>query len=93
MLGSIAIEIRTLNAVKKRTYFVSLAPLLPSRTQVRFVCTIVLKKWLPKLVIQVLVEYQVPSFEMAISVKFRLEYVNYAYHWNRQGMKSLKSGK
>ena len=36
VLGSIAAEIRTLNAVKKRTCFVSLAPLLPSRTQVRF---------------------------------------------------------
>ena len=36
VLGSIAIEIRTLNAVKRHTYFVSLAPLLPSRTQVRF---------------------------------------------------------
>ena len=36
MLGSISFEIRMLNAIKKRTYFVSLAPLLPSRTQVRF---------------------------------------------------------
>ena len=36
VLGSIAFEIRMFNAIKKRTYFVSLAPLLPSRTQVRF---------------------------------------------------------
>ena len=37
VLGSIALDIRMLNAIKKRTYFVSLAPLLPSRTQVRIV--------------------------------------------------------
>ena len=74
MLGSIAIEIRMFNATKKCKYFVSLAPLLPSRTQVR-------------------VEYQVPNFEMAISFELRLEYVNYAYHWNHQGIKSGKSGK
>ena len=36
VLGSIAFEIIMLNAIKKRTYFVLLAPLLPSRTQVRF---------------------------------------------------------
>ena len=36
VLGSIAFEIRMLNTIKKRTYFVSLAPLLPSRIQVRF---------------------------------------------------------
>ena len=92
MLGSIAFEIRMFNAIKKRTYLVSFAPLLPSRTQVRFF-TLVLNKWWTKLVIQVLVEYQVPNFEMAISFELRLEYVNYAYHWNRQGIKSLKSDK
>ena len=81
-----------LNAIKKRTYFVSLAPLLPSRTQVQFF-TLVLNKWWAKLVIHVLVEYQVPNLEMAISFELRLEYVIYAYHWNRQGIKSLKSGK
>ena len=37
VLGSIAFEIRKLNAIKKRSYFVSLAPLLPSKTQVRIV--------------------------------------------------------
>ena len=42
--------------------------------------TIVLNKWWANLVIQVLVAYQVPNFEMAISFKLRLEYVNYAYH-------------
>ena len=36
LLGSITIEIRTLKAVKKRTYFVSLVALLSSRTQVDF---------------------------------------------------------
>ena len=41
-------------------------------------------------VIQLFVEYQVPNFEMAISFKLRLEYVNYAYHWNRQGIESEK---
>ena len=46
-----------------------------------------------KLLIQELVEYQVPNFEMAISFEWRLEYVNYAYHWNRQDIMSLKSGK
>ena len=92
VLGSIAIEIRTLNAVKRRTYFVSLALLLPSRTQVQ-ILTIVLNKWWAKLVIQVLVEYQVPNFEMSISFTLRLEYVNYAYHWNRQGIMNLKCGK
>ena len=35
VLGSKAFEIKVLNAIKKRTYFVSLAP-LSSRTQVRF---------------------------------------------------------
>ena len=40
--------------------------------------------------IQVLGEYQVPNFEMTISFELRLEYVNYAYHWNRQGIQSLK---
>ena len=34
VFGSIAFEIRILNAIKKCTYFVSLVPLLPSRTQV-----------------------------------------------------------
>ena len=34
VLGSMAFEIRMFNAIKRRTYFVSLAPLLPSRTQV-----------------------------------------------------------
>ena len=46
--------------------------------------------------IQVLVEYQVPTFEMVISFKLKLEYGNYgnyAYHWNPQGIMSLKSGK
>ena len=82
-----------LNAIQKPvgTYFVSLAPLLPSRTQVRFF-TLVLNKWWAQLVIQVLVEYQVPNFEMAISFESRLKYVNYAYHWNRQGIQSLESG-
>ena len=75
-----------------RTYFVSFAPLLPSRTRVRFF-TLVLYKWWAKLVIQVLVGYQVPNFEMTISFKLWLEYVNYAYHWYRQGIMSLKSGK
>ena len=90
MPGSIAIEIRTLNAVKKkRTYFVSPAPSLPSRAQVRFF-TIVVDKWWAKLAIQVL-EYQVPNFEMTFLL--RLRYVNYEYHWNRQGMMSLRSGK
>ena len=70
----LAFEIIMLNAIKKRTHFVSLAPLLPSRTRVRFF-TLVLNKWWAKLVIQVLVEYQVPNFEMAISFKLRLEYV------------------
>ena len=74
MLGSIAFKIRMFNAIKKRTYFVSLAPLLPSRTQLRLF-TIVLNKWWAKLVTQVLVEHQVPNFEMAISFKLRLEYV------------------
>ena len=92
VLGSIAFEIRMLNAIKKHTYFVSLAPLPPSRTHVRFF-TMVLNKWWAKLVIQVLVEYQEPSFETTISFNFRLEYVNYAYHWNHQGVMSLKSGK
>ena len=55
--------------------------------------TLVLNKWWEKLVIQVLVEYQVPNFEMAISFELRLEYVHYAYHWNRQGITSLKNGK
>ena len=55
--------------------------------------TIVLNKWWAKLVIQVLVEYQVPNFEMAISFKLRLEHVSYVYHWNRQGIMSLKSDK
>ena len=50
VLGSIAIEIRMFNAIKKRTYFVSLAQLLPSRIQVRFF-TLVLNKWWAKLVI------------------------------------------
>ena len=71
VLESIAIEIGTFNAVKKRTYFVSLAPsrtafelrLLPSRTQVRF---FMFNKWCAKLVIQVLVEYQVPNLEMVM---------------------------
>ena len=54
---------------------------------------IVMGKWWAKLTIQVLVEYLVPNFEMAISFELRLGYVNYAYHWNRQGIKSLKSGK
>ena len=40
--------------------------------------------------IQVLNEYQVPNFEMVISFKLRLEYVNYAYNWNRQGIESEK---
>ena len=66
VLGSIAIDIGMLNAIKKRTYLVSLAPLLPSRTRVRLF-TLVLNKWWAKLVIQVLVEYQVPNFEMALS--------------------------
>ena len=92
LLGSITIEIRTLKAVKKRIYFVSLAPFLSSRTQVRFF-TIVLNKPWTKLVIQLIVNYQVPNPEVAISLELRLEYVNYAYHWNRQGIKSLKSDK
>ena len=37
-------------------------------------------KWWAKLVIQVLVEYQALNFEMAISFKLRLEYLNYAYN-------------
>ena len=82
MLGCIAIKIRMLNTIKKRTYFVSLAPLLSSRTHVRFF-TLVLNKWWAKLVIQVLVqvlvEYQVPNFEMSISFELRLEYVNYMH--------------
>ena len=49
--------------------------------------------WWAKLVIHVLVEYQVPNFEIAISLELGLEYVKYAYHWNCQGIKSLKSGK
>ena len=36
VLGSIALEIGTLYAAKKRTYFVSPAPSLPSRAQVQF---------------------------------------------------------
>ena len=36
VLGSITFEVRMFNAIKKGTYFVSPAPLLPSRTQVRF---------------------------------------------------------
>ena len=71
------------------TYFVSLVPLLPSRTQVRFF-TSVLNKWWARQVIQVLGEYQVLNFEMAISFELRPEYVNYAYHWNRQGIESEK---
>ena len=92
MLGSIAIEIRMLNAIKRRTHFVSLAPLLPSRTQVRFFTLVLNKSW-AKLAIQAVVEYQVLNFEMAISFELRLEYVNYTYHRNRQGIQSLKSGK
>ena len=65
------------NAVKKRIYFVPLAPSLPLRTQVRFF-TLVLNKWWEKLVIKVLFEYQVPNFEMAISFELRLKYANYA---------------
>ena len=40
--------------------------------------------------IEVLVEHQVPNLEMAISFELRFEYVNYAYHWNRQGIESEK---
>ena len=61
-----------LNAVKKRTYFVSPAPSLPSIAHVRFF-TIVVDKWWGKLAIQVLVDIQVPNFEMANSFKLRLE--------------------
>ena len=82
MLRSRAFEIRKFNAIKMGTYFVSLVPLLPSRTQVRFF-TLVLNKWWTKLVIKVGVEYKVPNFEMAISFELRLEYVNYAFNWNR----------
>ena len=42
---------------------------------------------------QVLVECQVPNFEIVISFELRLEYGKYAYHWNRQTVLSLKSGK
>ena len=43
--------------------------------------------------IWVLFEYRVPNFEMAISFELRLEYGKYAYHWNRQTVLSLESGK
>ena len=76
VLGNKAIEIRMLNAIKNE-HFVSLSPLLPSRTQVRFSTLVLYKRW-AKLVIQVLVEYQVPNFEMAISFELRLESLNYA---------------
>ena len=66
------------NAIKKHTYFVSLAPLLPSGTLVRFF-TSVLNKWWDKLVIYVLLGYQVSNFEMTISFELRLEYGKYAY--------------
>ena len=81
-----------INTIKRRTYFVSLAPLLPPISRVHFFA-LVLNKWWAILVIEVRVEYKVPNFEMAISFELRLEHVKYAYHWNRQGIKSLKSGK
>ena len=65
MLGSITIEIRTLNAVKKRTYFVWPAPLLPVNSGTIFFNSVeqVVSK---TIVIKVFVEYQVPNFEISI---------------------------
>ena len=83
----IAIEIRTFNAVKNVHVFSPLRHYCLRELRCDLLQYVVLNKWKAKLVIQVLVEYQVPNFEMDISFKLRLEYVNYAYHWNRQGMK------
>ena len=51
VLGSIAFEIRMLNAIKKRTYFVSFAPLGTAFENSGAIFTLVLNKRWAKLVI------------------------------------------
>ena len=82
VLGSIAIEIRTSNAIKS----VHILSLLRNYCLRELRCdflTLVLDKWWAKLVIQELVEYQVPNFEMAISFKLRLEKFEIVYTLKR----------
>ena len=71
MLGSIALEIGTLNAVK--THIFCLACAITAFESSGAIFYTVVGKWWAKLAIQVLVEYQVPSLEIAISFKLRLE--------------------
>ena len=65
VLGSIAIEIRMLNAVKK-VHILSPCAITAFGNSGAIFFTKVLNKWWAKQVIQALLEYQVPDFKMTI---------------------------
>ena len=89
VLGCIAFEIRMFNAIKK-AYIFCLACAITAFENSGVIIYISVEQWWTKLVIQVLVEYQVPNFEMAIYFELKLEYGKYAYNWNRQTAESEK---